>query len=1669
MARKNFVDSHCHVQSLDSASTPENYAKREVELETGYLTVTDHGTLEACRRVYDLCHTDKRYQGKLNPILGCLMPGQEIHTIGGIKKVEDIQVGDLVLTHKGRYRPVTKLMSRTYDGDVYTFYQAKNGSRGITVTAEHPLYISGQDKRPKWMRADEIVSGKNSRKSGGMRYGYNSYMLLPKLKGECNRIDVRKHLETSGFIFSGQTVAAPSGYSWKFSKNLRLTEGLCRFLGLHCAEGWTKDDGQAGLTFNIKETEFINFCVTFLSETFGIEAAIHPRPERGSTDITYCHRPVSALLGSLCGVGAHNKKVPEEILTSRGARYRKAFLEGLLQGDGKKGDRNDLKLSSEGLVWSARLLALDFGIFSTPKAIDVELNGKKFRHHYICIQTDAKWRRSFGVNDKGGGGGGSYRAVPIRESVKSHYSGPVYNFSVEEDNSYVSDCILHNCEAYFRDDEDSILEAKGVQKNKAGTYVDHIKYCHITMHAIDEPAYLALVKAISKADLRAEQHGTERKPLFDWKALEELGSYNITMTSGCLIGMVGRHLMEHNDFDTATKYYEKLRGLVKPGNFFVEVMPHVCDTFWRSTTILTAEDGSREELAPWKTVMTKAGKAKIGDIAKEFGRNAERARKKHQAIMEVMENRKFVPRESPFLLKGVEVQEGLLKNECRPWAEDGDYQAPINRFVLDLAKKYGDVALVSSDSHFAYPEEKIVQDVRLGQNGGNWRLPNSHHRMSSDEAWTYFRDVMKVPESQFEEWVENTHAWASRFKDFRFTSRKTLPTRFYPEDTLRHTMALIEKRGRMDWKNPVKVDRLKEEINLLHKNGTIDLLTYFMIDQEVTELYARKGELTGPGRGSAAGVSLTYLLGITHADPIRYKLSLDRFMTLDRIASGKLPDLDQDLPHRNLLVDPNDPTKGWLAERFGDCCAQLSTDTTMKLKSSIKDVDRYLNRFVRPEVEDICGRLPDPPQGISDRDFVFGYTDSEGDIPGIVEYEPALQEYVKTYPKEWDIVQRCLGITRQRSRHPCGFLISNEPVDSFIPMTTIGGHRVTGYTAAAVEASGGLKMDFLVVNSLNDIGVALKLIQDRHAPELRKLPRDDEPIPFTQINGLKVYNVFCVPLLGGGFADIWDLPNDPAVYDDICSGKVETVFQLDAGAARQGLGNFRPTPGEPLPLRSIETLAAFTALDRPGPLDAFVESVEGDKHNMLVEFAKRSRGESGSGRLQILDDMLPETFGILVFQEQLQAVFQKVGGTTGIEANDFRQRIGKKKMAEVEKKDYPLFMKGAVPRLGEVEAQKLWSQIRTFGQYGFNISHAVCYMLITYACAWLKRNYPLEWWTSVLRNADRNEIDTKFWRYCGRLIKMPDIALSKENFAVEGDFIRAPLWLLKGVGEKAHQQLVAGAPYLDITDLVQRIESWKDTNTRQGQTKNKETGEMEAVTRRGVSALNDTLLKNLTICGILDSLYPDKDESGLEMTVTDQLRILATACAKVRKQKKVKAFSSDYAVESEVVRYQVRKKLLPAYAQSMRPLAMRLNPRKFTRVGRVYVDEDKDEYVYATGKGFQALYEQDILPPNLSKIATVAYVYEDRRWDYVKDGEERQGIELFLDIDGFRTSVVKFSGRSGLPPNLKENLEGAIVGCLFNRSRSGENPFYFVGAEILAPPLKKKTTDEESSPTEDSK
>lgn len=1221
--------------------------------------------------------------------------------------------------------------------------------------------------------------------------------------------------------------------------------------------------------------------------------------------------------------------------------------------------------------------------------------------------------------------------------------------------------LIPGLEAYFRDDNCDLLREAGATWNDKKTFVDWIKYFHLTMHFQDQAAFETCSRLLSRADLRAETHGSERKPLFSWQDLEELGAQNVTFGSSCLIGMVSRHLLAQNDHVTALKYYERLRAIVKPGNFVVELFPHRCGSNWVDGIFLKFKDGTQVKYYEGKNLRTAAGEIKAKDLADAWKRNRVQALETHQRLLAVKHYQTWTDEESPREFESVAHVQGEVANECRPWCPDGDVQLGANRFMLEQAERHGDPVIISTDSHFAYPEEKIVQDVRLGM---GWKFVNSHHKLSNADAWAYCNQVLGTSEAQYQRYLENSWAWAEGFKGFKLTTKEPLPTRFYPKETLKHLGELIIKHDKMDWHNPVYMERLREEIDLLHHNGTIDLLPYLFVCEDAIMAHLRAGILPGPGRGSAAGLLLADLLDITQVDPIPFGLSKDRFLTADRIKTGKMPDVDMDFPTRDFLVDPSDSEKGWLKERFGECVAQLSADTTIKLKSAILDTFRVLNEGTIPsDIASFAHNLPDPPQGVDSRSVVFGYDDNGTWVPGLYETMPELKDFSERYPWAWNVITLLLGLYRQKTRHASGFIISNEAVENFIPLVTVGGVRTTQFTAAAVEASGALKFDFLAVHAVGDVHRALGFIRARHGVPGKVVERDGVTYvmahSYDQEGGDRHHwlpEVMTVPF-EGKVLDIYHLPTDQGVYKEIVTGHTASVFQLHTEGAVDWMRQFDfVKPDGRLGLNSIEDLAAFTALDRPGGLKSFVTDARGKSWCTMVEYARRAKGKEPVGALPILMELIPKNYGIMCFQEDLQRVFQVVGGVSGVDANNFRADVSKKLREKViawkEK-----FMAGAVTRLGAADAETLWEQMVAWADYGFNKSHAVSYMITGYATAWLKHHYPLEWWTSVLQGAKREKIFSKFWPHCGDLIDFPDIRYGNKEFEIVGERIRAPLELLKGIGDAAGEELAAiqeAGPIDDVKEFCARVQARRIANGTPAVKKDKKGNEFPTI-KKARTALHSGVVGALILGGAMDSIFAPGLNPAEKLVLWEQEWKALGNTLKKKEHKPI----------TPLRQYQLRKDVLPGFAANIKGLAWEALG---TEGHTVETDQGWVQYIQRQLPDSQqsSTWElstwEDVslhLRDNTEgghRMAFAAYVLEERRFEYLHKDLQRRvfAVELILEIETEAVKMVRWPKRDGsLPPAFKDSLKGAVIVACCEFTGKRVKPVNLVDAVVLERPI----------------
>jgi hypothetical protein len=655
--------------------------------------------------------------------------------------------------------------------------------------------------------------------------------------------------------------------------------------------------------------------------------------------------------------------------------------------------------------------------------------------------------------------------------------------------------------------------------------------------------------------------------------------------------------------------------------------------------------------------------------------------------------------------------------------------------------------------------------------------------------------------------------------------------------------------------------------------------------------------------------------------------------------------------------------------------------------------------------------------------------------------------------------------------HNCAYIIASEPIANFIPLTTVGGVRVTQPTAEQVESCGGLKMDFLIINSLRDIAAAIRLIQARSGdasvdwdepkrfrdrlvsdPDFEgQWSRGEVRPPAVQIDGKRVPVIRVVPHRGR-LLDVWDLPEDQGVFRDICEGKTESVFQFSTPGAVKWLKHFDrvrcvdPDGAIHKALDSIEALAAFTALDRPGPLNAYVKGAGGDEHNMLVEFARRARGEAPIGSFPILDKLFPETYGVLVYQEQVQKAFHEIGGTTAIQANDFRIHVSKKQPMEIIK-DRDIFMPGAIQKIGKEAAEQLFQSMETFGAYGFNKSHAVCYVVIGYACAYLKHHFPLEWWCAVLQHAKKKEIDEKFWKFCGHLVDMPDVKLSGSNYQIVGDRIRAPLSLIHGIGPKVHHEICSYRPIGGVEDLVTKVERHRDAGATTESVTDEKTGEIGTKVKRGRTSMSYKVYNTLIAAGAMDGLFgPGTDM--LEQIET----FIGVGCRATGDVYKVGAragtpkvqFPKQLSALTPIQRAQLKKRLLPPAPIDFTEMIMRARPPELEEVKgedplrprvrwECKVPGGRWRYTLMTAKGLSAYDAMEVPKGTTRRFAAAAYVTDCERAAAKATGDVRAIFSL--DVGGTRWKLVRWPDRDTreLPSRFSANLKGCVALVLLSK------------------------------------
>jgi DNA-directed DNA polymerase III PolC len=1159
------------------------------------------------------------------------------------------------------------------------------------------------------------------------------------------------------------------------------------------------------------------------------------------------------------------------------------------------------------------------------------------------------------------------RAIALGRSHFS-YTDPAYMTSIFRGYEYAKKKgirYIPGLEIFFKDNSCDIVKGSNAEK---------ASYFKLTLYAKDQKSFQKLSEISSKNKKLQIKYYGENYPALDWADLEEAAEAGLLAVSSDIHDMVSKHIVT-NTPQLGEKILLKLKSLFGR-NYSIAIVGNEVTHSWVSLVKFKLENGVEDIIYSNSRVSTNAARF-------VQAREMVEKPKKHFSLKSYRKNLANISLSD----KGVRIlscssHSGFLR------FPEGDVQQKANRFMYGLAKRHGIDVLYSDYAFYSEPEDKAVQDVRLFQD--DIRDHTKRHMQSSEEAASYLKNKLGLPDLEIEKIFNNNSRWASEFDYLDLKYEYRLPEVEGESPALNICLDKIRQMGRLP-KDQAYHDRLKYEISVLSKNGKLDLIPYFLPIKDVLDFYDRNGRLTGPARGSAGGSLLMYLMGITHVDPIKYGLSFERFLSLDRILNGDMPDVDVDLVDREPLVGP-DGSSGYLYGRWGDRAAQISTRIQLRLKSAIKDVSRYLNNGkIDPEIEKLSKALPPPPQGISDKDFAFGFEDTDGNhIPGLIEVNPDLQDYAKNRPKEWELVQRCLGISRQNSKHASAFVISDTPIKSILPTFM---NNITQYEAKSVEKARLIKYDFLVVNQLKDIELCIKFVN-------KKQGKISKTGFFQHVDGRELY--------------VWDLPEDLAVFKSVWDGDTETIFQINTQSMVPFVKKIMP--------KSLIDLATILALVRPGPLD-FVDPQTG--LTMAAEYIERRNGQ-GTVKLPELMELLPETYGIQIFQEQSTKVAKDIGQMKPTDAENLRRAFSKKdkKKALLMK---PLFMDGAIKTVGQEKAEMIWSQMETSSRYSFNKSHAVAYAMITYACMFLKHYYPLEWWAAVLTNADEEEITTSLFKHVRDKVSPPDINLSSDTMEIDyaSGKIRAKLGVLKGMGDTVIQPIIQNRPYADIKDFV----------------------------RKKVSG--PSLTRKLIHVGVMDSLFPSGYTLLAKMqSYEDAIHEVAYE-EKIKQGKKVKVpkkgeIDKQYLSLSPLQDFKLKKSILPTLPSNLSNLVIKYCPlmNESHNADRPrYADSKGRPKTMLTGDEFSKV--ESGLPTNSDFYFCVpAFVIKAEEFSF--SNNTKKALKLFLDIDGRISERVLWPPwEQDAPKYPKELVKGSIV-LVFMSAQSGREEIKINEIKVLA-------------------
>ena len=687
-------------------------------------------------------------------------------------------------------------------------------------------------------------------------------------------------------------------------------------------------------------------------------------------------------------------------------------------------------------------------------------------------------------------------------------------------------------------------------------------------------------------------------------------------------------------------------------------------------------------------------------------------------------------------------------------------ETAVREGLVEIARRTGIPLICTNDSHYIDPADAEAHDILLCLQTGARREDEKRFRFHGPHFYMASSDEMRRRFHTYGEATANTLAVAARCDWKLELGHHHLPAYSpIPEGLDADTyLAELCQRGLVERFGPDPTrearERLAMELDVIRQTG---FSAYFLIVWDLIRAARCDGVVVGPGRGSAAGSLVAYVLRITNVDPLRYGLIFERFLNLER---REMPDIDIDFDDRR-----RDRVLQYVTGKYGqDRVAQIITFGTMAARAAIRDVGRVLD-VPLPDVDRLAKLVPATVGITLDRAL-----NEARDLHDLYESEPWARSVI-------DIARRLEGISRNASTHAAGVVIGAAPLASIVPLTrsTSGNEGVvTQFDMKGVSKIGLLKIDFLGLSNLTVIQEAVENVD--------------------KMRGVRI-DIDAIPL------------DDPATYELLGKADTHGVFQLEATLGKRILIDMQP--------QSLADLAAANALIRPGPLEGGVVDL----------YIRRRRGEEPITYLRPeMEPILAETFGTMIYQDQVMQIASAVAGYTLGEADVLRSAMGKKdqeKMARQREK----FVAGAAARgVEEGTAAALFDLIAHFAGYGFNKAHAYCYGLIGYQTAYLKANHPLEFMSALLnsRAGDFDKLKQTILdaHARGLTVTLPDVNRSDAGFAVgdagSGEILYG-LAHIKGAGDRAMEQLVAerksNGPFASLADLCLRA-GGRDLNRR---------------------------------------------------------------------------------------------------------------------------------------------------------------------------------------------------------------------------------------------------------------